>query len=48
MGTHLLDGLKLDNKLRSNVQDSRLSDVYHLNYSFELPQYKQLEEWKDR
>ena len=48
MGTHLLDGVKLDNKLRSIVQDSRLSNVYHHNYSFELPQYKQLEEWEDR
>ena len=37
MGTHLLDGVKLDNKLRTIVQDSRLSDVYHHNYSFELP-----------
>jgi len=48
MGTDLLDGLKLENKLRTIVQDSRLSDVYHHNYSFELPQYDGLDNWKTR
>ncbi|MBS4202123.1 acetylxylan esterase [Bacillus sp. FJAT-49732] len=48
MRTDLLDGVKLENKLRTIVQDSRLSEVYHHNYTFELPRYENLEEWKNR
>ncbi|MBS4205448.1 alpha/beta hydrolase family protein [Lederbergia citrea] len=48
MERDLLSGVKLDNKLRSIVQDSRLSDVYHHNYSFELPRYAKVDEWQAR
>jgi len=44
----LLKGVILDNKIRSMVQDARLTDVYHHNYAFDLPPYEQLSDWSAR